>query len=214
MMGWDESFLQSAVDTCTNLSGEIQDCPLFDIQDDSVGAQCQIELPEVLASENDTSSNGLPVNVPIQSGPAYATDYPVYGASAATSYKPSTASASSAVVPTLTYSSAASNSILAQVAAASTPYTESSVTASSAAAASVAASSVVASSVAATITSAASITDATAPGSMVATSYMTNGNEVVEMVIEQVEITVTAYSTAGVRRHLDSHRRRHGVRAE
>ncbi|KAH0122003.1 hypothetical protein KCU82_g22542, partial [Aureobasidium melanogenum] len=32
-MGWDSSdFLQSAVDTCTNASGQIQDCPLFDIQ--------------------------------------------------------------------------------------------------------------------------------------------------------------------------------------
>ena len=30
-MGWDKDFLQSAIDQCTNLSGMIQDCPLFDI---------------------------------------------------------------------------------------------------------------------------------------------------------------------------------------
>lgn len=38
MSGWDADFLQKAVDTCTNNSGLIQDCALFDIDYDSAGS--------------------------------------------------------------------------------------------------------------------------------------------------------------------------------
>jgi hypothetical protein len=72
-MGWDESFLGDAVNTCTNLSGEIQDCPLFTIQDASVYGNCNITEPAALVSENVVNpSPSLPGNVPIASGPAYA----------------------------------------------------------------------------------------------------------------------------------------------
>lgn len=72
-MGWDEDFLRSAVNTCTNLSGEITDCPLFTIQDPSVYGNCNITEPAALVSENVLSPVGsLPGNVPIASGPAYA----------------------------------------------------------------------------------------------------------------------------------------------
>jgi hypothetical protein len=72
-MGWDEDFLRSAVNTCTNLSGQITDCPLFTIQDSSIYGNCNITEPAALASENVLNPVGsLPGNVPIASGPAYA----------------------------------------------------------------------------------------------------------------------------------------------
>jgi hypothetical protein len=72
-MGWETDFLQQAVDTCTNLSGQIQDCPLFNIQDESKGAQCKIKMPEVLAKEKMVDAmTSLPGNVAIMAGPAYA----------------------------------------------------------------------------------------------------------------------------------------------
>lgn len=99
-MGWNETFLQSAVDTCTNLSGQITDCALFDIQDASVYGNCNITLPSPLANENVVNpSPSLPGNVPIQSGPAYATD-----AGRAAAPPPPTSSAAPNPVPTLSHS--------------------------------------------------------------------------------------------------------------
>ena len=72
-MGWDEDFLRDAVNTCTNLSGQITDCPLFTIQDSSVYGNCNITEPATLDKENVLNPAGiLPGNIPIASGPAYA----------------------------------------------------------------------------------------------------------------------------------------------
>lgn len=51
IMGWEEEFLQSAIDTCTNESGRIQDCPLFDVISESEAASCEMKLPQALAKE-------------------------------------------------------------------------------------------------------------------------------------------------------------------
>ncbi|KAL5093022.1 hypothetical protein HDV62DRAFT_230226 [Trichoderma sp. SZMC 28011] len=52
IMGWEEDFLQQAVNTCTNLSGLIEDCPLFNIVDQSVAEQCTLEdMPANLRRE-------------------------------------------------------------------------------------------------------------------------------------------------------------------
>ena len=74
-MGWDEIFLQEAVNTCLNLSGRIEDCPLFNLQDDYTQNQCSINLPSQLATESVTGVIGttLPGNVAIQYGPQPAT---------------------------------------------------------------------------------------------------------------------------------------------
>lgn len=215
MMGWDEDFLQSAVDTCTNLSGEIQDCPLFDIQSDDDAAQCLFDVPDVLADDNPAGPrDGLPVSVPIQSGPEYATTYPVYGASdyssatsKASSATTTSAASSSAVVPTLSYSSATSTvtdkyggGILAAV---SSSYVPDATYTSSAAASSEAASETP------TTTVTVAPTAAQTAGNIVATSWITRGNEVIEMYVQEVEVTVTATSTptaaAKHRRHLQQH---------
>ncbi|KAK4964909.1 hypothetical protein LTR66_012202 [Elasticomyces elasticus] len=230
MMGWDPEFLQSAINQCTNLSGQIQDCPLFNIQTDEEAAKCTIDIPEVLADDNPAGPrDGLAVNVPIQSGPAYATRYAVVGQSAATSFKPdSTAAASSSgtVVPTLTYSAAPSSKSGDQLVTAaevkgSTAYTQPNSLPTEAAARYNQAYNMparIANSASAT-TAAPSLQDAAVPGNIVATSYFTDGNDVVEMVVEEVDVTVTATGsapTAGAnyRRHLHEHRERvhHGVR--
>ncbi|KAM4066610.1 WSC domain-containing protein [Hirsutella rhossiliensis] len=54
MMGWDEDFLQKAVNTCTNDSGRIEDCPLFDIMTKDEADKCSMEkpLPQELRDEN------------------------------------------------------------------------------------------------------------------------------------------------------------------
>lgn len=76
IQGWDPDFLQQAVDTCTNPSGEVSDCPLFDLQDDEAQGRCQFSVPYVVKAEDVYShTSGIPGNVPIQSGPAYATEW-------------------------------------------------------------------------------------------------------------------------------------------
>ncbi|KAL7823829.1 hypothetical protein V8C26DRAFT_383986 [Trichoderma gracile] len=53
IMGWDQDFLQQAVNTCTNPSGLIQDCPLFNVVDESVATQCHLEdMPAHLLKED------------------------------------------------------------------------------------------------------------------------------------------------------------------
>lgn len=69
MMGWDEDFLQDAVNTCTNESGRIEDCPLFDVVDQATAAQCSLTLPQALSAEDvDGPVSALPGNVEITYG--------------------------------------------------------------------------------------------------------------------------------------------------
>ncbi|XXH00498.1 hypothetical protein Hte_006844 [Hypoxylon texense] len=79
MSGWDPDFLQEAIDTCTNPSGEIGDCALFvdngPLQDDSVQTSCEFDIPSSLANENVLAVDlkNLPGDLQIQSGPQSAT---------------------------------------------------------------------------------------------------------------------------------------------
>ncbi|KAE9364689.1 hypothetical protein N431DRAFT_355117 [Stipitochalara longipes BDJ] len=102
MMGWDPAFLQKAVDQCTNLSGQISDCPLFDIQAED--SNCNITLPSAIDSENVVGPiSALPGNVPIASGPGLASG--ATAGSPVTGAPPAPSSAASAVpIPTLGYS--------------------------------------------------------------------------------------------------------------
>lgn len=69
--GWDEPFLQQAVNTCTNLSGRVQDCPLFSLQSEAKQRSCTMKTPSFVASEKVAGVIGdsLPGNVPIVYGP-------------------------------------------------------------------------------------------------------------------------------------------------
>ena len=72
--GWEEEFLQKAVDECTNQSGNIEDCPIFDIQSEADARKCTFEVPEVLKSDDcEGPAAGLCGNVAVQNGPEYAT---------------------------------------------------------------------------------------------------------------------------------------------
>lgn len=228
IMGWkSKDFLQQALDECTNASGEISDCPLFTLQDDSVGAQCTFDTPEELKGDNPMGPrDGLPVNVPIQYGPADATDYPVAGRGGVATSSMSLSSAPSTFSegPTLSYSpanpsstSTAQGGIVVAVAtsdllghkaeASSTP---SSTTSSTPGSTEPAPSSF--------ITSSPSMESEEAGPNIISTSYMTHGNEVVEMAIQEVDVTVTAttYTTstaaANHKRHLHHHLHPHGRR--
>ncbi|CAK7199240.1 hypothetical protein SEUCBS139899_001914 [Sporothrix eucalyptigena] len=64
MMGWDPAFLQEAVNTCTNPSGEIEDCAIFDIQTLAEADSCKVAEPANLAGDNATGpASILPGNV-------------------------------------------------------------------------------------------------------------------------------------------------------
>ncbi|KAJ5104428.1 hypothetical protein NUU61_001775 [Penicillium alfredii] len=73
MQGWDDGVLQQAVDTCTNLSGEVTDCKIFDLQSDSKQQQCQFDIPEQILHEDiHMHPDGLPGGMHINWGPGYA----------------------------------------------------------------------------------------------------------------------------------------------
>ncbi|KAG6127989.1 hypothetical protein E4U22_005436 [Claviceps purpurea] len=52
--GWEPDFLQSAIQTCTNDSGRIQDCPLFHVVDEATATSCKMKnpLPQTCAKED------------------------------------------------------------------------------------------------------------------------------------------------------------------
>ncbi|KAI0459952.1 hypothetical protein F5B21DRAFT_203547 [Xylaria acuta] len=79
MAGWDQSFLQEAIDTCTNDSGELSDCGLFTsngpLLSEDEQRDCKFKTPLLLAAENAAAKimTELPGGVQIQDGPESAT---------------------------------------------------------------------------------------------------------------------------------------------
>lgn len=72
IMGWDETdfTLQEAVDTCTNLSGEIEDCPLFTVISEAEQNECHMDTPAALVKEDTAGPmTALPGDVAIAWGP-------------------------------------------------------------------------------------------------------------------------------------------------
>ncbi|OQU99815.1 hypothetical protein CLAIMM_05396 [Cladophialophora immunda] len=86
VMGWDPDLLQSAVDQCTNDSGRVEDCPVFDLIPDAQAEGCRIE-PEVDEQVSGLLS-ALPGCNPVQPGP---TATPQSGCGATTTITPSNA---------------------------------------------------------------------------------------------------------------------------
>jgi hypothetical protein len=100
-MGWDEDFLQTAVDTCLNESGLIEDCAVFDVVDEATATSCEMTVPQALAKEDvDGPMSQLPGDVQI-------TYEDGAGESASASI---TATATGSGVPTLTYAAGQSPS--------------------------------------------------------------------------------------------------------
>lgn len=222
MMGWEsKDFLQKALDTCQNDSGRIEDCPLFDIQQDSEASKCAFEIPEVLVDENVKNiQEGIPMGVPLQHGPADATAYPCVGREgSAKATKASSSSSSKSTESAAGYLSKASSAIFGDDKKDS--YGASSFLGQKqkeSSAPAYEASSTKADIAAASITASPSISEAYdgASGSIVSTKYVTENGEVLEIAIEQVDQTVTATASQGAegqyRRHLHNHKRHGGAR--
>lgn len=103
-MGWEEndSFkLQDAVDICTSTSGTVQDCPVFNLQDQATMQECKIDLPGQLLKEDVVGPiSGLPGDVQIAWGPG-----PASGSDSEAT------APTSVVLPTLTYSAGSTASV-------------------------------------------------------------------------------------------------------
>lgn len=69
-MGWDVDTLQQAVDECTNDSGRVEDCPVFQLWPDSVAEGCK--LATRVNEDIQGPFNKLPGCNPVQKGPAEA----------------------------------------------------------------------------------------------------------------------------------------------
>lgn len=193
IMGWESSeFLGDAIGNCTSDTGLITDCPLFTIQNDTMAAQCTFPVAEEFEGDDcQGPRDGLPIGVPIQYGPEPATKYPVAGRKGvATSSLPKTAKPSTFSLSSLTYSPANP---------AETSTAQAGIVAAYAS-----------SSAAPSVTQAPAYTPSENENAC-STAYITQGNEVIELVIEEVEVTITATPTGSGapsykhKRHLEKH---------
>lgn len=205
--GWNIDTLQSAVDTCTNLSGRVEDCPVFsgNLQSEAKQGTCKIQdTPSSLQNDNCSGpADGLCGDVPVQYGPEYAHPLKAGAGGGEPSAKPSMSSV--APVPTQGYAPAHSQGP-AGVSVYNVP--------SSAPAAGPAPPAV-------TPAPAAAPSNANYNGNddgIVSTSIYTKDGVVYEVCIKQVEVTVTITegaepTPAHYRRHAHVHRRggEHGV---
>ncbi|CAI6299230.1 unnamed protein product [Periconia digitata] len=140
--GWDNKFLQSAVDQCTNMSGNLQDCPIFAptlVQEDKI-KKCEFKEPQQLKDDScNKPAKGICGNVDIQYGPEMASSL-TPGKSEPPTAKPTIASPPASQVPTLSFSEAKSQTT-AGVTVANTKASSSAPSSSSSKAAPAAASS-------------------------------------------------------------------------
>ena len=215
IMGWEsEKFLQEALDTCQNPSGDIEDCSLFDIQSDSDAAKCTFQIPEELKADDvEGPRDGLAIDVPVQWGPEQATPYPVAGRNGQPTKGIDTTEAPQTFsnIPTLTYSPADPKSTeTAQggiVVAMYSPDADGGTAVEVAESMTEVAQS-------STVTPVPLPEEASPDDNIVATSYITKDNKVIELFIEEVDVTVTATTTATEdamrKRHLHRHMHHHG----
>jgi hypothetical protein len=70
MEGWAPGVLQEAVDKCTSLSGNMEDCPVFTYNSNPGSCGLENPLPDEIASEDvQGPMEGLPNQIQVQSGP-------------------------------------------------------------------------------------------------------------------------------------------------
>ncbi|KAL4994590.1 hypothetical protein BDV10DRAFT_149365 [Aspergillus recurvatus] len=73
MHGWESGVLEEAVKTCTNPSGEVEDCPVFELQSELSQRLCSVDIPDILSGEDVEKVKGsLPNKIAIEWGPEYA----------------------------------------------------------------------------------------------------------------------------------------------
>jgi hypothetical protein len=217
-MGWETDFLQKAVNTCTNPSGKVEDCPLFTIQDQSKWSNCNIKMPEALAKEKSTDGmSSLPGNVPIVGGPAYAKGAaPAQEGTTVTGTQASTAAeaTSSVVIPSYAPGSkvpSGSPIVPGGVFAAKATGSPSAASSAAPAGAAPAAASVESAKIAPLPTPApAAGSAATSVQTYFSTEYSTRGNVVNEILWVQKVETVTASQTTTLAKHKRHMHRAHG----
>lgn len=208
MEAWPTGFLQQAVDICTNPSGQVQDCPLFNLQSDSQAATCAFTPPAILANDNPAGPRqGLVGNIPIQAGPAPASPLvsgalvqPTNTAATASYLSALATSTAQTIVPTIQYSLSASTATDANgggivVAAGATAAVTSTATAMAA--------SQFGHAAAGTITAAPSAATPTGTHAFISTQWLTSGLQEWEIFVEETLVTVTATTmqTPAARRH-------------
>jgi len=201
--GWNIDTLQQAVETCTNLSGRVEDCPVFagSLQTQAEQAMCKIQdMPKILDIDDCAGpSNGLCGNVKVQYGPEYASPLEGGDKDDEEPVKPISSSAS-APVPTQSYAPAHSlgggGISVYNVESPSSMVTKSS------------SSSSMADYAAPVVTPIADIANALKDDEIVSTSTYTKDGVVYEVAI--VEVVVTTTVGADRRRHAHKHRRDHG----
>lgn len=108
--GWSTDILGNAIQQCTNPSGLLSDCPVFELQTEDEGSKCQFEMPQELSVDNCAGpAPGLCGNVPVQFGPEYATGLLQPGVTGSATAAPTTiATEDISAVPTLSYTTAKS----------------------------------------------------------------------------------------------------------
>lgn len=198
MNGWNIDTLQAAVDTCTNLSGRVEDCPIFTptLQSEAEQGMCEIQsMPAVLKHDDcEGPAKGLCGNVEVQYGPGYANPLKP-GAPAG---KPTVAPVISSVapVPTQSYAPAKSEGpggvSKFDVAPSAVP-------------------EVAPAPAAPVVTPVANIADAVGDkANIVGYTTYTKDGIVYEVAIEEVVTTVTVTDSAAKkhRRHVEAHNRR------
>lgn len=199
IMGWDGDFLQDAVDTCTNQSGEIQDCPLFDIQGSDAYSYCDIELPASLANEDVIGPMEiLPGDQVIQSGPQLATEAAATGSSSPIAVS----TTSSVIIPSV---SALPTSVKSNIVAPSV----STILSNNNGGAALVSTPVIISSESAPSTTPAPESSSTSTQSFFSTQMTTVGQEVLEVLWMEEIVTVTATQTEAPvvkRRHAHAHK--------
>jgi hypothetical protein len=212
MNGWNIDTLQSAVDTCTNESGRVEDCPIFtpSLQSEAKQGQCDIQkMPAALRNDDCAGpAKGLCGNVPVQYGPGYAA--PLEGGSEDEPTAAPIVSSSAAPVPTQSYAPAHSKGAggisVFNVA-----------TSAAVAAASAVSSMLAPAAPVVTPAPAKQEVDAAQAGNIVSTTtYTSNGIEYV-VAIEEVQVVVTVTEEAPIKRgermrHAKAHQRRHAER--
>lgn len=70
MEGWEDGVLEEAVKTCTNPSGMVEDCSVFELQSQIEQNLCSFDIPEILKSEEVKKvKGGLPNKLKVTWGP-------------------------------------------------------------------------------------------------------------------------------------------------
>lgn len=105
IFGWEDGVLEDAVKKCTNPSGMVEDCPVFDLQSQSDSQQCTFEMPSELKEENVMMHHdGLPGPMTVAWGPEYAMADGMHKGSSHTSTAPALPGLPTLSVPNLSLS--------------------------------------------------------------------------------------------------------------